>query len=473
MTNVHTLDGSTPPRPLPHNYEAEQGVLGAILINNKAYDVVARVLAPEHFFDPIHGEIYAACGRLIERGRTADPISLMGLNVGDAGYFAELAANAPTVINAQHYGELLRNLAKAREAIDAGTKLAEAAYEIGPGDDISSVAAESLASIEAIGAGTEGGWMHLDDAAEQAIAHAERAMESDGRAAGVPTGLHGLDRLTGGLARSEVTILAGRTGMGKTAAAGSIALNAARQGEAVAFFSLEMQSHQLASRLLSIQSGVSGDKARRGRLEAAEFERFRDARNIIGDLPLHIDEASGLTVEMISARARALWRKGRANLIVIDYLGLVQPSDRRERSRVYQIEHVTTELKRLAKSLNVPILMLAQISRQTETRDDKRPTLANLRDSGSIEQDAGAVLLIYRSEYYLARAEPSASDYNARADWEAEMAESRGKAEIIVAKNRHGPANRTVTVAFDGETSGFADLPDPNEPPIEAYGDLV
>ncbi len=455
--DLHTLDGATPSREPPHNIEAEQGVLGAILLNNRAYDNVAGILKPEHFHDPAHGALYAACGTLIERGRIADPVTLKGHARPD--YLAELVAAAPTVINAPHYAATIRNFAKAREAIAAGENLIEAGYRVDHDDDISDVAATSLAAIEAIGAGTEGGAIPNAEAAEIAIGNALAARDTDGRAAGLPTGLSELDRVIGGLARGEVTVAAGRTGMGKTALAGSIALHAARHGEACVIFSLEMQAHFIANRLLAIVSGVSGDEARRGALDDDDMRSFRGAKARLADLPIEIDEASALTVEMIAARARALHRRGRANLIVIDYLGLVQPSDRRERNRVYQIEHVTTELKRLAKSLNIPVLLLTQINRQVEGRDDKRPTLADLRDSGAIEQDAGAVLLIYRNEYYVARNEPINASVEARADWEAEMTMSRGKAEIIIAKNRHGPANRTVAVRFDGATSAFSDFP--------------
>ena len=465
--DLHTLGGANPPHEPPRNFEAEQGVLGAILLNNRAYDNVARILKPEHFHDAAHGTLYQACGKLIERGRIADPVTLMAH--ASPAYLAELVASAPTVINAPHYAETVRNFAVARQAIAAGHDLIEAAYRIGHDDDISDVAATSLASIEAIGAAAEGGPMAIGEAAVAAIDNALAARETGGRAAGLPTGLTELDRVFGGLARGEVTVAAGCTGMGKTALAGSIALAAARLGEAVAFFSLEMQAHFIANRLLAIVSGVSGDQARRGALDDGDLGRFRAAKHRLDVLPIEIDEASALTVEMIAARARALHRRGQANLVVIDYLGLVRPSDRHERNRVYQIEHVTTELKRLAKSLDIPVLLLTQINRQVEGRDDKRPTLADLRDSGAIEQDAGAVLLIYRNAYYVARNEPANGGVETRADWEAEMTMSRGKAEIIVAKNRHGPANRTVSVAFDGATSGFSDFPRDNQPP-PVYG---
>jgi len=408
------LDGVTSPREPPHNIEAEQGVLGAILLNNRAYDNVARILRPEHFHDEAHGELYAACGKLIERGRVADPVTLKGH--ASPNYLAELVAAAPTVINAPHYAETIRNFAKARAAIAAGEDLIAAGYTAGHDEDIAEIAANSLAAIEAIGAGTEGGAIAIGEAAETAIANALAARETDGRAAGLPTGLAELDRIIGGLARGEVTVAAGRTGMGKTALAGSIALEAARLGAAVAVFSLEMQAHFIANRLLAIVSGVSGDQARRGALGDDDMAAFQGAKDRLDALPIEIDEAPSLTVEMIAARTRALHRRGRADMIVIDYLGLVQPSDRHERNRVYQIEHVTTELKRLAKSLNIPVLLLTQINRAVEARDDKRPTLADLRDSGAIEQDAGAVLLIYRNEYYVARNEPMNASFEARAD---------------------------------------------------------
>ncbi len=458
-TDLHELEGEPP----PHSIEAEQGLLGAILANSRAFDRVSSILLAKHFFDAQHGEIYETMARVIMRGGIADPTTLMGVCPNE--YLADLMVNAVTVINAPHYAEVIVNYATAREAIKAGRKLIEAGFAVGPDDKVMEAAAEALATIEDIGAGTEGGWVHISVAAEMAIAAAQAARDSGGRTAGLPTGLTKLDALTGGLTRGEVTIIAGRTGMGKTALAGSIALAAAKLGEPIAFFSLEMQAVFIGNRMLAILSGVSGDRARRGSLDDAAMQIYIAAKRQLDDLEIHIDEAASLTIEMISARARALHRRGKANLVIVDYLGLVEPSDKRERSRVYQIEHITKEAKRLAKSLNIPVLILVQISRAVEGREDKHPMLVDLRDSGAIEQDAGAVWLMYRDEYYVDRDEPKRTKGKTkeahaadRADWEVAAGDSRGKAEIMVAKNRHGPANITVYVAFDGETSGFSNL---------------
>lgn len=465
---IHELGRTEPAEAPPHNNEAEQGLLGALLANNRAYDRVASILRPEFFHDPIHGLIYSKIAEHVERGSTADPVTLQGellaslTAIARPQYLGELVASAPTVLNAVHYAETIVQAARARAAIDAAHRLIEAARA---GGDVTDTAADILADIEAIGAGTEGGAEHVSLAVETAIANAEAALESDGRSAGVSTGLISLDRLTGGLTRGEVTVIAGRTAMGKTALAGSIALNMARAGHEVVINSLEMQSHFLANRFIATAAGVSGDKARRGRLEADDFERFVLAGPRIGDLPIHIDEASSLTVEMIAARARVLHRRGRLAVLIIDYLGLIRASDPKVYSKVQQIEHMTTSLKQLAKQLDVPVVLLVQINRGVESRDDKRPTLADLRDSGAIEQDAGAVWLIYRHEYYLGRQEPTNGTVEDEANWRAEMDQARGEAEIIVAKNRHGPSNRTAMVRFNAETSAFSDPPEANEPP--------
>lgn len=475
---VHSIDGPTPPR----NFEAEQGVLGAILSNPRAYDKVSSTLRASHFADPLHGRIFEACAALIQSGREATPTTLKHVfdadeayrEIGGAQYLAELAQVTPTIINAPHYAEIIVELAQRREMVAQAHNLLEAAYATDIDQNISDVCGESLTAIEAIAAGTEGGWIPIGDAAETAIAHAIAARDSDGRTAGIPTGLTALDSLLGGLPRGEVTIGAGRPAMGKTGFGCSVAWAAARAGEPVGFFSIEMQAHQIATRMLAVESGIDGGRIRLGRISDDEIALLRQAKERLAALPIHIDEASPINIEQIMARARAAHRRGNANLIIIDYLGYVEATDRKERMRTYQLEHVTRNAKQLAKSLDVPVLLLAQISRKTESRDDKRPTMEDLKDSGAIEQDAAVILGLYRHEYYVARAEPKGGgrterqkvkDDEERAEWEADRVDARGKAEIIIIKNRFGAANRTVIVKFDGATSGFSDLAQHNEPP--------
>ena len=481
MADVIGIDGNEPPS-LPNNLEAEQGVLGAILANNRAFDQVADILKPEYFFDEFHGEIYATMMMNITAGRNADPVTLRnvptpaGLGFTLSQYLGELLVNAPTVVNAKHYALLIRELAQKRDVITRARDLIENAYTPETSaSDIESEAADLLDAVDAFTDGGGGGFVHIKQAAKEAIDAAVLAKETEGRSMGVATGIKVLDDVIGALPRGEITLLAARTAMGKTALAGTITLNAARRGESVAFFSLEMQRYMIANRLLSIQSGISGSRIRRGRVDDAELSRFTGSHPLLAALPIEIDDRGGVPAELIASRAMSRHRRGGARLIVIDYLGAISPSDHRNPSRVYQIERSLQVLKRLAKSLDVPILLLAQISRAVEGRENKRPTLADLRDSGAIEQEAGMVLMLFRAEYYL-KLQPEPDTVEARADLDAKKVDARNKAEIIIAKDRHGESGPTVTCRFDAETSLFADFPasepDPpgtpefwNEPP--------
>ncbi len=478
----------TPPR----NFEAEQGLLGAILINNRAYERVSEFVRPDHFADPLHGRIYEACGTLIERGQIADPTTLKHFfdsdeayqEIGGAAYLAELAASAPTVINAEHYGRLIHDLHLRRELIELGTDVVTEAY----GADLDHSAVQQIETAEqhlydlATTSDYEGGFKPFTESMTSAINMAQAAFKRDGHS-GVPTGFHKLDLMLGGLHKSDLIVLAGRPSMGKTALATNIAFNvASSRSEAeiehgdllpqdpatIGFYSLEMSSEQLATRIVAENAQLASDKIRRGELNPNEFEKLVNASQKIQKAPFFIDDSPALTVSALRTRARRLKRQHGLALIVVDYLQLLQGSAaRRNENRVQEISEITRGLKTLAKELEVPVLALSQLSRALEQREDKRPQLADLRESGTIEQDADVVMFIFREEYYLTRAEPT---YRAEEDdgkfaqrretWEARMNEVEGKAEIIVAKQRHGPTGK-VELRFHASVTKFDNLEDP------------
>lgn len=476
-------------RTLPHNLEAERGLLGAILVDNRAYERVSEYLMPEHFALPQHARIFEAIGKLIERGQLANPITLQRFfendealsDIGGPAYLAELAATAVTVINAGEYGRVIYDLHLKRELIAIGQDIVEQAF--GGDVDQSGVnqieeAEQSLYDLATTG-NYEGGFQSFKEAVISAIDMAETAHKRDGALAGVTTGLADVDRLLGGLHPSDLLILAGRPAMGKTALATNIAYNAAKtyaetngeEGAVVGFFSLEMSSEQLASRILSEQAEISSDKMRKGEVPNEQFPRLVAASQELYRLPIFIDDTPALTVSALRTRARRLKRQHQLGLIVIDYLQLVQGSSRsRSDGRVQEVSEITRGLKTLAKELDVPVIALSQLSRQVEQRDDKRPQLADLRESGSIEQDADVVTFIYRDEYYVGKAEPQrrpeeSDDKFAQryANWQERLEKCRNLAEFIVAKQRHGPVG-TVKLMFQGEFTRFADWDADHEP---------
>ena len=481
-------DFRTPPR----NFEAEQGLLGAILINNRAYERVSEFLRPDHFADPLHGRIFEACGTLIERGQIADPTTLKHFfdsdeayqEIGGAAYLAELAASAPTVINAEHYGRLIHDLHLRRELIELGTDVVTEAY----GADLDHSATQQIEGAEqklydlATTGDYEGGFKPFAESMASAVKMAQAAYKRDGHS-GVPTGFHKLDLLLGGLHKSDLIVLAGRPAMGKTALATNIAFHVAEQRHeaerehgdllpendaTVGFYSLEMSSEQLATRILAEKAQLRSDKIRRGELNVNEFDRLVDASQAIEKAPFFIDDSPALTVSALRTRARRLKRQHGLALIVVDYLQLLQGSAaRRNENRVQEVSEITRGLKTLAKELNVPVLALSQLSRALEQREDKRPQLADLRESGTIEQDADVVMFIFREEYYKEREEPirradeSDENYSKRnTNWETNLAAIRGKAEVIIAKQRHGPTGK-VELRFHAEATKFDNLEDP------------
>ena len=476
-------------RPPPVNYEAEQALLGAILENNHAFERVADFLRPEHFADAAHGRIFEAIGKLIERGQQANAITLKSLfdqdealaEAGGADYLAKLQSSTITIVNAGDYGRTIYDLYLRRELIALGEDVVNDAFaqdlEITATDQIET-AEQKLYGLAEAGQ-TERGLTTFKSAVIEAVNMAEAARNRDSHVAGVATGFKDLDRLLGGLHYSDLIILAGRPSMGKTALATNIAVSAAmarnkKKGpdgteivvpEVVAFFSLEMSTEQLATRILAEASEVRSDAMRRGEINENDFGKIFDASRALYTLPLFIDDTPALTIGALRTRARRLKRQQGLSLIIVDYLQLMQgPAGLRSENRVQEVSEITRGLKAVAKELNVPVLALAQLSRQTEQRDDKRPQLSDLRESGSIEQDADVVMFIYREEYYLAREKPSQGarekddDFTRRrAKYEERKDEARNKAEVIVAKQRHGPIG-TIDLQFRGEFTRFSDL---------------
>ncbi len=494
ITRLH--GGEDPPqiRELPHNFEAEQALLGAILINNEAYSRVSDFLRPEHFFDPVNGRIFEASAKLIERHQVANPVTLKNLfegdealaDVGGAKYLARLAAAAVTIINAGDYGRTIFDLHLRRKLIE----LAETMRAEAESADLDSDAAHQIEIAEqhlfdlATTGEYEGGFRTFNDVLAAAIEMAEAAYKREGQLTGTSIGFTDLDKLLGGLQASDLIILAGRPSMGKTALATNMAYNAARlcrfdidangqkkvsDGAVVGFFSLEMSAEQLATRILAEASGVSSDRIRKGDLSNEEFQRVVEANQELARLPFFIDDTPALSVAQLRTRARRLKRQHSLSMIVVDYLQLLRStSTRASDNRVQEISEITRGLKALAKELDVPVLALSQLSRAVEQREDKRPQLADLRESGSIEQDADVVMFIYRPEYYLARTEPDLGTEE-HEKWQMKMDEVHNLAETIIGKQRHGPTG-TVKLVFTGELTRFSDfvsddhLPDHNAP---------
>src|ERR1700723_3494663 len=418
----------------PHNIEAEQALLGAILVNNEAFYRVSAFLEPKHFFEPIHQRIYELASGLVRANKLATPVTLKTFLPGDvdiAGlsvnqYLARLAAEATTIINAQDYGRTIYDLSIRRDLILIGEDMVNTAYDspvdATPASHIEE-ADRKLYEIAETGR-YDSGFQRFAQALTTAVDMAARAYQRDGSLSGLATGLTDLDNPMGGLQHSDFTLLAGRPGMGKSALATNIAYNVAKawtgevradghmatvNGGIVGFFSLEMSAEQLATRIIAEQTGIPSNKIRRGLIGESEFESIKDISIELQNLQFYVDETGGLSVGQLAARARRLKRQRGLDLLVIDYLQLLQGSNKRmSESRVQEITEITTRLKALAKELNIPILALSQLSRQVEGREDKHPQLSDLRESGSIEQDADVVLFVYREEYYLTTKEPRA-----------------------------------------------------------------
>jgi replicative DNA helicase len=469
-------------REAPNNIEAEQALLGAILVNNDAFYRVSDFLKPGHFYEPLHRKIYEVCGELIRMGKAAHPITIKTFlpaeeKVGDmtvAHYVVRLATEATTIINAADYGRAIYDLATRRALITVGEDMVNIAYDapvdMAPQEQIED-AERRLFELAETGR-YDGGFESFTDAVKTAVDMASAAYTRDGHLSGISTGLRDLDRRMGGLQPSDLIILAGRPGMGKTSLVTNIAFNVAqayepvqqadgsfkaKNGGVVGFFSLEMSSEQLATRIISEQTEIPSSKIRRGEINEADFEKLVACSQMMQKLPLFIDQTGGISIAQLAARARRLKRQRGLDVIVVDYVQLMQGSSAKSsQNRVQEITEITTGLKALAKELNVPVVALSQLSRQVESRDDKRPQLSDLRESGSIEQDADVVLFVFREEYYLQNREPKpgTEEYF---KWEAELNDLRGKAEVIIAKQRHGPTG-SVGLGFQAEFTRFFDL---------------
>src|ERR1700693_3762854 len=476
-------DPGTPAyRSAPHNIEAEQRLLGAILVNNDAFYRVSDFLEPKHFFEPIHQTIYETSGSLIRMGKVATPVTLKtfvpaetdigGMTVGQ--YLARLAAEATTIINAQDYGRTIYALALRRDLIRIGEDMVNVAFDapvdFAPRAQIED-AERRLYELAESGR-YDGGFQRFAQALTVAVDMAAKAFQRDGKLSGIATGLRDLDVKMGGLQPSDLIIVAGRPGMGKTALATNIAYNVAKahraevqadgtmksvNGGIVGFFSCEMSAEQLATRILAEQTSIASSMIRRGGITETDFEKIRNYSIELQSLPLYVDETGGLSISQLTARARRLKRQKGLDVIVVDYIQLLQGSGKRGNdNRVQEVTEITTSLKALAKELNVPVIALSQLSRQVESRDDKRPQLSDLRESGSIEQDADVVLFVYREEYYLKNKEPKEGTPEHLA-WQSEMEKVHGRAEVIIGKQRHGPTG-TVSLQFDAEVTRFANL---------------
>jgi len=481
VNDSETGGGTSAFRTLPHNIEAEKGLLGAILIDNRAYERVSDFLKPKHFALAQHGRVFEAMVKLMDRGQIADPVTMTRYfeqeeslaEIGGPAYLADLAGSVVTVINAGEYGRIVHDLFIKRELISLGEDVVNKAY----GGEVDEPATKQIEDAEqnlydlATRGEHETGFQNFKTAIVSAIDMAEIAHKREGGLAGVGTGLVDIDKLLGGLHRSDLIILAARPAMGKSALAANISYNAAKdyhdsggkEGAVVGFFSLEMSAEQLAARILSEQSDISSDRMRKGELGNEEFTRLVQASQALHEIPVFLDDTPALTVSALRTRARRLKRQYNLGLIVVDYLQLISGSQgSRNDGRVQEVSEITRGLKTLAKELDVPVLALSQLSRQVENREDKRPQLADLRESGSIEQDADVVAFIYRDDYYMEKAEPKQ-----RADegmdkfaerhsrWEERLADVRGLSEIIVAKQRHGPVG-TLTLQFTGEFTRFS-----------------
>jgi replicative DNA helicase len=465
---------------LPHNIEAEQQLLGAILTNNDVFDRISSLVKAEHFYDPVHARIFEIASARIQKNALASPVTLKAFLEDDVGlrelggpaYLVRLAGAAISAFAARDYAQMLYDLAVRRELIGLGRDITARAAKVDvdsePKDQIIE-AEQRLYQLGERGA-TERGFQSFLKAVTDAVNVANAAYQRDGGLAGISTGLMDLDKKLGGLHPSDLLILAGRPSMGKTALATNIAFNIAKahkkgrlpdgsdgsvEGGVVGFFSLEMSAEQLAARILSEASEVPSEQIRRGDMTEGEFRRFVEAAKALEACPLYIDDTPALPISQVAARARRLKRTHGLDVLIVDYLQLLKGSSKE--NRVQEVSEITQGLKAIAKELNIPVIALSQLSRQVENREDKRPQLSDLRESGSIEQDADVVMFVYRDEYYKEREKPGDHELEKLAQWQAVMAQVHGKAEVIIGKQRHGPIG-SVELAFEGRFTRFSNL---------------
>ena len=467
---------------LPHSIEAEQQLLGAILTNNDVFDRIASIVRPEHFYDPVHARIFETAAARIQKNALASPVTLKAFLEDDEGlkelggpaYLARLAGAAISAFAARDYAQMIHDLAVRRELIQVGQDISAKAARVDvdsePGEQI--VEAEQKLYQLAEQGRSESGFQSFLKAVTDAVNVANAAYQREGGLAGVATGLADMDTKLGGLHASDLLILAGRPSMGKTSLATNIAFNVAKaykrgklsdgtegavDGGVVGFFSLEMSAEQLAGRILAEASEISSHKIRQGDMNETEFRRFVEAAKELEACPLFIDDTPALPISQVAARARRLKRTHGLDLLIVDYLQLMRGT---ADNRVQEIAEISMGLKAIAKELDIPVMALSQLSRQVESRDDKRPQLSDLRESGSIEQDADVVMFVFREEYYVEREKPSEDKLDDMAAWQERMARLHGKAEVIIGKQRHGPIG-TVELAFESQFTRFGNLVKP------------
>ena len=476
-------------RALPSNIEAEAAYLGAVLIDNRVLEEQTTPLSPAHFFEPVHGRIFERILQLLDRKSVVTPVTLRPYfeadealrDLGGAAYLARLTADGQGLLAPRALAEQIYDLALLRELIGVGRGLVESAMDtsesVEPLDQIAAAEAKLYAVAEGAQTGSEA--QNFGQATRTAISAIEQALNSGGHISGKTTGLTSLNEKVGGLHDSDLIILAGRPGMGKTALATNIAFNAASRllddlqlgieqsasvGAATAFFSLEMSADQLATRILAEQSGISSEALRMGKISREDFQNLSFASQRLAELPLYIDDTPALSIAALRTRARRLKRRHDIGLIVVDYLQLLQGTGRANDNRVNEISEISRGLKTLAKELSVPVIALSQLSRAVEQREDKRPMLSDLRESGSIEQDADMVWFVYREDYYVGSREPKhpvdgddAKTHEAHAKWAEDMERVYGLAELIISKQRHGSTGK-VRMRFESRITKFSDL---------------
>ena len=455
---------------LPNNIEAEQSVIGSILISNEIFDDVNNYIVSKNFYDPMHQKIFSAIEKLIFSGMLANPITLKNyfenekdkLNIPE--YLVKITRFSTSVRQAIEYSKLIYDLYVKRELIKISENTIDLAKrnEIDQnGQKIIEQSEKSLFDLAEKGAFATS-LIKFDDALKMTIDMASVAYKNEEGIVGVPTGLRDLDDRLGGLHKSDLVIIAGRPSMGKTALATNIAFNAAKKIQetgkksSVAFFSLEMSSEQLSTRILAEQSRIKSNDIRRGKISEEQFDTFLETSKNIADLPMFIDETPAISIAALSNRARRIKRIHGLDLVVVDYIQLMTAVNSRRDGRVQEISEITQGLKALAKELSVPVLALSQLSRAVEQRDNNKPQLADLRESGSIEQDADVVMFVYREAYYLERKEPRPATVE-YAEWQAKMGEVSNMAEIIVGKQRHGPTGN-VFLEFEAMFTKFKDI---------------
>ncbi len=472
------------PETMPHSIEAEQQLLGAILTNNDIYDRIASIIGAQHFYDPVHARIYDIAAARIAKNNLASPVTLKAFMEDDEGlkelggpsYLARLAGAAVSSFAVRDYAQMIYDLAIRRDLIALGRDISAKASKV----DVASEPREQIVEAEqalyqlAEQGQSQSGFQSFLKAVTDAVNVANAAYQRDGGLSGISTGLVDMDKKLGGLHPSDLLILAGRPSMGKTSLATNIAFNVAKayrrgtrpdgtegaiEGGVVGFYSLEMSAEQLAARILSEAAEVPSEQIRRGDMTEAEFRRFVDAAKSLEACPLYIDDTPALPIAQLAARARRLKRTSGLDVLIVDYLQLVRGTGRSE-NRVNEISEITMGLKAIAKELNIPVIALSQLSRQVESREDKRPQLSDLRESGSIEQDADVVMFVFREEYYKEREKPGDHDLDKMAAWQEEMERLHGKAEVVIGKQRHGPIG-TVELSFEGRFTRFGNLVKP------------